>query len=236
MCNHYQKNVSVLEMAAHAAATQWKVDGQGEVVHPDDWQAMRSLPDHTWPKYLAPIVMRTATECRVVPLRWGVRVEVKGATKPLVKLVTNARDDKLTSYTWRFSVAERRCLIPASAYFEPDGPPGGTWEVRFTVRDRPGFYLAGLWDTDPDGTRSFTMVTTGPNELAAKIHDRMPLVLDDEGAREWLGHTPLRTERLQALCRPYPGEAMNAVPLPPPQRKISKAELKAQPAQGELLL
>jgi putative SOS response-associated peptidase YedK len=221
MCNHYEKNTEVIS---------WMVSQFGDVIVPADLPA---FTEHTWPKSPAPVLLQTAEGRAIAAMRWGVRVEVKGATKQLVKFVTNARDDKLTSFTWRWSVAERRCLIPAVAYYEPDGPVGGKWEVRFTLRERPHFFFAGLWDVDPDKlTRSFTMVTTGPNELAARIHDRMPLVLDDASAREWLGHTPLPEGRLGALCRPFPAEAMSSHALPPPQRAIKKPDL--QNAGGEL--
>jgi putative SOS response-associated peptidase YedK len=234
MCNHYEKNLDVIEMATHEATRHWIINGQGDVVRPDDLQAMRALPEQTYVKSLAPIVLKTPAGCTVAPLRWGIRVEVAGKTKALIKFVTNARDDKLDSYTWRFAVAERRCLIPAVAYYEWDGPDGGKWEVRYRFRDRPMFFFAGLWDFDPDrATRAFTMVTTVPNELAARVHDRMPLVLDDAGASEWLGHTPLAPERLRALCRPYPADAMESVALPPPERKIKKEDLSQ--TQGELL-
>jgi putative SOS response-associated peptidase YedK len=226
MCNHYEKNAEVIDMAV-----SWALNAAGDVVVPDD---LPELPDHTWPKALAPVLVQGGVP-KLEVLRWGVRREVQGATKPLVKFVTNARDDKLSSWTWRYCVPDRRCLIPASAYYEPDGPVGGKWEVRFTLPAQPSFFFAGLWDADPDGaTRAFTMVTTSPNELAAQIHDRMPLVLDDAGAQEWIAAGPLTPERLAALCRPYPAAAMQSAALPPPQKKIKSADLK--PADGELLL
>jgi len=52
------------------------------------------------------------------------------------------------------------------------------------------------------------MVTTEPNALAARIKDRMPLVLDDDCAKAWLGHTPLTAGTLRELCRPFPAERM----------------------------
>lgn len=234
MCNLFEKNVDAIEMGlALSGAEGWAIDPNGDIVTPDD---VRALPDRTYPKSQAPVLMRTAAGWSFPLLRWGVRCEIKGATKPLVKFVTNARDDKLAGYTWRYSVAERRCLVPATAYYEWDGPPGGKWEVRYSFGNRPTFWMAGLWDTDPDEkTRSFTVVTTSPNELAAKIHDRMPVILDDVGAREWIGHSPLPTDRLTALCRPFPVEGMTSLSLPPPERKIKKEDIIQPPAQGELL-
>lgn len=232
MCTHYEKNVDTLGMALKLIEKRhWVLNATGDVVFPDD---LHSLPSHTWPKAKAPVIIRTEAGCSLQTFRWGIPVDVKGATKRLTKYVTNAREDKLGSYTWRYAVAERRCLIPALAYYEYDGPEKAKWEVRYTVRDRRSFFVAGLWDTDPDRvTRSFSMVTTRPNALAAKIHDRMPLILTDDGARAWLGHEPLPPDRLAHLCAPFAAEAMESVALPPPNRKVSRADLVGQ---DELML
>jgi putative SOS response-associated peptidase YedK len=225
MCNHYEKNVEVISWATETAKG-WAVNAEGDVVVPDD---LPPFPEHTWPKAQAPVLVQTAAGRSIAAMRWGVRVEIKGERKPLVKFVTNARDDSFAKFTWRFSVAERRCLIPATAYYEPDGPEGGKWEVRYTLKERPMFFFAGVWDFDPDKTtRSFAMVTTSPNELAAKIHDRMPLVLTDEGACEWLGHTPLEPSVMKRLCAPFDAQAMTSTALLPPEKKISKSDLKSQ--------
>lgn len=237
MCNHYEKNIEVLQMGLGILGRDsWVMNKDGDAIIPDD---LGKLPVHTYPKYQAPIVVQTEAGRSIALARWGVRVEVKSPRGPSVKYVTNSRDDKLSGFTWRYCVAERRCLIPATAYYEPDGPEGAKWEVRYTVNGRVSFFIAGVWDMDPDGlTRSFSMVTTSPNALAARIHDRMPLVLDDECARKWLGHAPLAVEELRTFCRPFPAEAMSSQTLPPPERfgkpKIAKADLNNQ--QGELLL
>jgi putative SOS response-associated peptidase YedK len=233
MCNHYEKNSEVIEWAARMAEVPHAVvNDEGDVVHPDE---LARLPTHTWPKYPAPILLETDAGRSLALMRWGVRVEIRGATKPLVKYVTNARDDKFAGFTWRMAVASRRCLIPAVAYYEPDGPPGATWEVRFTLREQPMFFIAGLWERDPDGkTRSFTMVTTSPNSLAGALHDRMPLVLDVPGALAWLGHAPLSRERLGELCRPFPAEQMASVALSRPEKPVTKSDLAS--SQGELFL
>jgi hypothetical protein len=55
-------------------------------------------------------------------------------------------------------------------------------------QERPFFFIAGLWDIDPGegGARSFTMVTTEPNDLVRTYHDRMPVVLAEDAAEAWL--------------------------------------------------
>lgn len=124
--------------------------------------------------------------------------------------------------------------IPATGYFEPGvGPPGARGELRFTIRARPCFFIAGLWDTDPDGsgTHAFTLVTTSPNDYAARYHDRMPVVLMDSSARDWLGSSPLADDQLVALTRPPASAVMeHSVIEAAPKGKITRADI----ASGEL--
>ena len=236
MCNHYEKNQEVIDWAA-VTARAWAVSTGGDVVVPDD---LPQYPPHTYPKAMAPVLIQTEAGRSIASMRWGVRVEIKTPTKPVpvIKFVTNARDDSLTKFTWRFSTMERRCLIPAIGYFEPGlGPEGARGEVRFSLVNRPNFFIAGLWDKDHDelGTRSFTMVTTAPNAYATPFHDRMPLVLHDSDAQRWLGHTPLAPEVLAELVRPYEGADMAHTEIAAVQRAakpIRKADL--QQASGEL--
>ncbi len=226
MCVHYEEDDDKQDLASFC------VNEFGDVVVPDDLPPSQR---HIWPKRTGCVLIQTDKGRAMAPMRWGVHVEIRGKTKPLIKFVQNARDDKLSGFPWRYSAAERRCLIPALSYFESDGPKGGTWPVRYTVNERRRFFIAGLWATDPDKvTRAYTMVTTSPNELAAQIHDRMPLLLDQESAREWIGHTPLPADRLAALCRPFPTSAMSCRALPVPDKKISKADLKSESETASL--
>ncbi len=191
-----------------------------------------------WPKSPAPIVLQESGERKIEVCRWGVRIEIQGTKKPLTKFVTNARDDSLQKFTWRYSVAERRCLIPASSYFEPDGPAGAKWWVRFSILKRPMFFIAGVWNrdkTEHGGGRSFAMVTTSANDLAARIHDRMPLVLPEESALQWLGDKPLSADQLSNLCRPYAAGEMVTEELRSSSRKITAGDLSNAPS-GELNL
>jgi putative SOS response-associated peptidase YedK len=192
--------------------------------------ALSEIAEHTFPKYPAPIVIEQRGERTLTEMRWGIPRQI-GADKS--KPVTNARNDKLQSRTWKECTQSRRCLIPATGYFEPGtGPSGRRGEILFTVRDQPVFFLAGLWERDRDtGEETFAMVTTEPNATAARFHDRMPLALDDGNVEEWLGDHPLPQNRLAELCRGLPAEALLCHELPPPL-KIVRPERK-QKAQRE---
>ena len=65
------------------------------------------------------------------------------------------------------------------------------------------------------GIRSFTIVTTTPNELCAELHNRMPVVLKPEVWPAWLGEQPATVPDLKAMLAPYPSENMIAWPVSP---------------------
>ena len=74
--------------------------------------------------------------------------------------------------------------------------------------------MAGLWETwrSPTGERirSFSIITTQPNELCAELHNRMPAVLKPE---TWLGEQPADVPQLKALLAPYPSDDMICWPV-----------------------
>jgi putative SOS response-associated peptidase YedK len=74
-----------------------------------------------------------------------------------------------------------RCLIPASGYYEWQNTSTGKQPCYYTARDGSPLTIAGLWDEWKDietgePVKSCTMIITNANELAAKVHDRMPVL------------------------------------------------------------
>lgn len=63
--------------------------------------------------------------------------------------------------------------------------------------------------------RSFAIITTPPNELCAKLHDRMRVVLGPEVWPVWLGEEPADPRQRKALLAPYPSDAMTCWPVSP---------------------
>ena len=137
--------------------------------------------------------------------------------------VTNVRDDKiLTSSFWRSSFEQRRCLVPATSFCEPNGdvkPATWHWFALKGDDPRPLFAFAGVWrrykgPIKKDGPsvelEVYSFLTTTPNPLVETInHERMPVLLttEDEFAT-WLNGTP--TEAM-TLARQYPPECMRIV-------------------------
>ncbi|OSM04172.1 hypothetical protein MAIT1_04023 [Magnetofaba australis IT-1] len=67
--------------------------------------------------------------------------------------------------------------------------------------------MAGVWESwrSPDGDRidSFSVLTTGPNELVEEIHNRMPVIVKRDDYALWLDGGEQRLEMLQPIMRPY---------------------------------
>ena len=146
------------------------------------------------------LVVTAAKELR--SMTWGFPLKLKGArpgSRP--KPVNNARADKLDGFLWRYSFAERRCLIPVSAFAEAEGEKGAKTRTWFTLPDEEVFAVAGLWRDTPEWGPAYTMVMTEACIHVADVHDRMPVILKRADWADWLDGPP---DAAGLLCRPYP--------------------------------
>lgn len=177
-----------------------------------------------FPGRIAPVVRVSSDgERELVTMSWGFVLPQTGKAP---RRVTNFRDDKArTSAFWRESFEQRRCLVPASSFCEPnDGRAQGeraTWHWFALKGDkpRPLFAFAGIWrhfkgplkkDGPIVGLDVYSFLTTTPNTLVATInHERMPVMLRSPEAQElWLHGSPDDAFR---LARQFPAEAMHIV-------------------------
>src|SRR5262245_49702137 len=147
-------------------------------------------------------------------LRWGLvpfwAKDLKIGTKMI-----NARSEGLEDKpAFREAFEKRRCVIPATGFFEWKGEARRKQPFAVTLPGDKLFGFAGLWErwrpaqgSDPVDT--FTIVTTDANEAVARIHDRMPVILPMDAIDTWLTGPP---DAARALLRPWAGEtALRAV-------------------------
>ncbi|MCU0628375.1 MAG: SOS response-associated peptidase [Methanoregulaceae archaeon] len=127
----------------------------------------------------------------------------------------NARAETLHERsTFRPLLSSRRCLIPATGFYE--WVRSGKSSIPYYIHCKNGdlFALAGLWDAwkAPDGLfrKTFTIITTRPNPLVARYHDRMPAILLPENEARWLDFMTPSNKELKELLSPYPEEYLTA--------------------------
>jgi putative SOS response-associated peptidase YedK len=158
-----------------------------------DALAGRNEPrDQIRPTNRAPILRRHAEGgLEVVEPRWGlVPFFHKKPAKDWKMLGTNARAETVaTTGMYRGAYARRRCLVPATHYFEWTGEKGAKVMWRFTVPAQETFAFPGLWDrAGPEGDEyeSFTLLTSAPGPDQAPYHNRQPVILERSQWAEWL--------------------------------------------------
>ena len=112
------------------------------------------------------------------------------AIKDWKPMCTNARAETVaTTATFREPFRRRRCLVPATHFFEWTGEKGAKTMWRFTRAGSDLFCFAGLWDRagTADGVvESFTILTCAPGPDCAPYHTRQPVILEPDLWRHWL--------------------------------------------------
>ena len=212
MCGRYVRKSDKQRIAE---AFHARNDVSGLAIAPDDYNIAPSTSQ--------PVIResRDTGEREMVLMRWGL---IPYFTKSLsdVKGVStiNARAETIqTSPRWREPFRKRRCLIPASAFYEWRKLDAKTKQpFAFGVTGSPLFGFAGLWDAWKDGEgqwlQSFSIVTTEANELMSSVHTRMPVILHERDYDRWLSREVTEQPPID-LLRPYDSEGMEMNPANP---------------------
>jgi len=159
------------------------------------------------PSQSLPIVTNAAPG-QIQFVNWGLvpswSRDPAGGPKPI-----NARAETLGEKpSFRQLLARRRCLVLADSFYEWQATERGKIPHRILLKSEEPFAFAGLWDEWVDRASgevhpTFTIITTEPNELMAKLHNRMPVILPGpEAERAWLADG-LGAAQHQQLLVPY---------------------------------
>jgi putative SOS response-associated peptidase YedK len=172
------------------------------------------------------IVRREHGVRRLALVRWGL-VPAWVEDPREFSLIVNARAEGIVDRpAYKYAMRYRRCLVPASGFYEwrkgrgtRRGPRQAYW-VRPKSDGLVAF--AGLWETwtDRDGGEidSACIVTTAANDVVAPIHDRMPVIIDPADFEAWLNGDP---DEAMTLLRPAPNSLVEAVPV---SDRVNKAD------------
>lgn len=140
------------------------------------------------PTQHAPVV-RARDERRVDLLRWGL-VPHWAKDVSIGARMINARIETVADKpAFRDAFAKRRCIVPATGYFEWKREAGSSQPMWIHPEGAPMLWLAGLWScwgTPEDRLETFTILTREAIGELASIHDRMPVALSADMAGQWL--------------------------------------------------
>jgi putative SOS response-associated peptidase YedK len=147
----------------------------------------------------------------VVMARWGL-IPFWMKEKPKVPHI-NARAETVDKQPlFRRAFAKRRCLIPATGFYEWQKREDGKQPYRFRRKDLEPFAFAGIWEFarfEGEDIISACMIVGEPNPLVGGVHDRMPVMVLSEDYDRWLDPTSASDELL-TLLRPYDAALMEA--------------------------
>lgn len=131
----------------------------------------------------------------------------------------NARAETLTaSPAFSRAFQRRRCLVPVESFYEWKREGTIRQPYRVTRSDGRPLVLAGLWagwhDPATDAVRrTFTIITSAPNEALADLHDRMPVILPDDGWDRWLSPSIPNRGELVGLLEPNEAVGLSIYPV-----------------------
>lgn len=123
-------------------------------------------------------------------MRWGYK-QISGSG-----LIINARaESAIDKPLFRDSILQRRCVIPASGFYEWNRQKE---KVTFKRTDDAVLYMAGFYQRYEQGNR-FVILTTGANDSMKPIHDRMPVVLEKAEMEDWIYNTAFMEYALKRI-------------------------------------
>lgn len=180
--------------------------------------------DHA-PRYnIAPsqpvlVVRPTPNGRELTPVRWGLvphwEKYLAKARKPI-----NARSETAaTSGMFKAALKYRRCLLPATGFYEWRAIEGRKTKQPYLIRqaDESIMALAGLWehwqDAEGNELETCTILTTTPNAEMSDLHNRMPVIIPSEDRDRWLDAGIEDPSAVADLLQPLPDGMLAPLPV-----------------------
>jgi len=168
----------------------------------------------TWnaaPSQQLPVIVEDEGKVAVRGMSWGLIPKwTKPGERPKVAPI-NARCETVAEKPmFRSLVKYRRCIVPANGFYEWKRSTEGKQPFYIEPAGTQLMLFAGLFDeakgVGGDPLESFSIITTHANEAMSNLHDRMPVILNDDDLEAWLDRDLTDFEPLEHLMRPVPDE------------------------------
>lgn len=152
------------------------------------------------------VVKKNQNQLKV--MKWGLLPHWSPEKTSSVKMI-NARSETIWQKSaFKHSIAKKRCIIPASGFYEWKLEKGVKIPYFFHLEDQEIMSFGGIYDvwySDFGYTiSSFSIITTEANSVVSRIHNRMPLILSQKNIEKWLDPT-INVNMTNALMKPYEG-------------------------------
>lgn len=192
-------------------------DGTNVPTLAERFDAQQTLEDYApnhniKPTQDAPTVVEREGRRELSLMQWGL-IPFWAKDLKIGYKMFNARAETVAEKpAFKSSFRRKRCLVPATGFYEWKQEGSGKVPYLFTVGDHELFGFAGLYDAwrTPNGDLlyTYTIITTAANELVASVHDRMPVILPRDQEQQWIDPTLEDPFFLQSLLEPYPADLM----------------------------
>ena len=156
---------------------------------------------------------------KVIPARWGL-VNRWAKDNSRASQCINAKAETVEARpSFRDAFKRRRCVVPADGFYEWTGPKSARRPMWIHRADGNLILFAGLYeDWFPEKDRpetTFTIITCEPNAVIRPIHNRMPVILDNRAADDWMNPTEADPLSLKRLLIPAADDVLLAQPASP---------------------
>lgn len=179
---------------------------------PDDWfDSIDRKYESFYPGSSVPVILNVRDSEYFGHFQWGIVPD--WAKNKSMTLINTKSEEALVKPTWKGSFRKRRCLMPATSFFEPAAIDGKKYQVEFTMKDGSAFAFAGIWQkTDKFGEprNCCSLLTCESNSIVGEVHGRMPVILHRAQFETYLNTPAEQAEKLMTILLPYPAEEMDA--------------------------
>ncbi|NUM78041.1 SOS response-associated peptidase [candidate division KSB1 bacterium] len=163
-------------------------------------------------QYAPVLILDDSGNKRLEMMRWGL-IPHWAKDASIGNRMINARSETIHEKpVFKSPFQKKRCLVLADGFYEWQKTGKTKQPLRITLKNRQLFGMAGLWsrwkDANGKEIKTFTIITTTPNALMKKIHDRMPVIIPPELEDAWLQGEDL--DKLQGMLVAYPAKEMAA--------------------------